>query len=128
MAAEVDAVAPAVGQEIGRANGENDTFVAPGRQVRNHHLATIPSNFIAGCRAMIGARDLQRIAENTCGVIIIVARGIRFPPSGERFPAEWHNDLLTPVRRVGSEPLFIKATAHAIEAELPWSVEIEPVH
>jgi len=45
--AEMMAVAPAIGEEIGRANGQDDALAVPMRIVRDVNDAAIPANFVA---------------------------------------------------------------------------------
>jgi len=77
---------------------------------------------------MICAGDFQRVSEDTSGVVIIVAGGISLTPGREGFPAKGDDDLFAPIWCVRVEPFFIEAAAVGIEAKLPGTVEVEPVH
>src|SRR5439155_10000765 len=57
VVAEMASVAPAIGKEIGRANGEDHALSVPVSIVRNVNRAAIPANFVAWRRTMIRSRD-----------------------------------------------------------------------
>ena len=102
--AEVNAVAPAIGEEIGCPNGQEHAFVFPGVICGNFDPAPIPTDFVTPGRTMIFARDLEWIAKDARRIIVVISCGIAFAPGGKRFPAERHDDLFTPLRLVGREP------------------------
>src|ERR1051325_8374857 len=72
MLAEMFAIHPAVGTEIGGANCKDDPFFLPGGSVRNCDPPSVPSNFVAGGGAMIGPGYFERISKHSRRVIIVV--------------------------------------------------------
>src|SRR5205085_10400927 len=106
MAAEMDPVAPAVGKEIGRADGQDRAPAFPMVGRRNFGGAPIPTDFVTGGVAIIESIDLQGIAIDAAGKIIVVVRGVGFAPSGEGLPAERNRNLLEPTRAFAGEPFL----------------------
>ena len=58
MMTKMVAVAPDVGEEIGRADRQDDAFAFPSVILRNGDPATIPTNFKALGAAIVLGRDL----------------------------------------------------------------------
>src|SRR5215472_4364323 len=76
---------------------------------------------------MVFPSDLERIAENARGVIVVIARRIAFTPRGERLPTERYDNLFAPFQRIRREPEFFHSAPVAIETKLPWAVEVQPI-
>ncbi len=53
--AEVPAIAPAIGEKVGRADGQNHPFAVPGFAVGNLNHAPVPAHFVTRSGAMIAA-------------------------------------------------------------------------
>ena len=83
MAAEVDAIAPAIRKKISGPHMKDHPPVFPRLIFRNPHQPPIPAHFVTGCRAVISARDLQRISKNAGGIIIVIAGGFCLAPGGQ---------------------------------------------
>ena len=125
VVAEMHAVAPRVGEKIRRAHGEDR---APARPLGRHaDLAPIPADLVARRGAVVRAGDLERIPEDAGRVVVFVAGGVALAPRGEAFPAEGHEDLLGPRGLLAREPRLLPSHAVAVEAELPRTVEIQPI-
>jgi len=120
--ADVLAVHPNVGKEIGGADGENGAFAVPRFVFWDGDFFAIPAHLVAWGFAMIFAGDFERVPEYARRVKIIIAGGVAFAPGGEGFPWEWDQDLFAPNRAARFEPAFFFADSIAIESELPWSI------
>ena len=125
------AVAPAFGEEVRRADREDDALAGPSGIVAGDvDFPPIPPDLVARGGAVVGAVHGGGVAEDARGVVMVVPGGVALAPGGEGFPAERDEDLLGEGRGGvgGIEPAFVRPAPVAVEAERPGAVEVEPVH
>ena len=127
MPPEMLTVAPAIGEEVGRANRKDRALTVPLFVRRNNDRAPVPSDFKASRIAVVKAVDFERVSVNALRKVVVVPSGFRFAPRRERFPAKRHRDLFSPRRLGWNKPLLFESDAIGIEAELPGAIQIEPV-
>ena len=80
VVAQVNPVAPGVGEKIRRPDVENHPLALPRLVVRHLDFAAIPAHFVTGRRAVIAARHFQRVSENARRVVVIIAGRVAFSP------------------------------------------------
>src|SRR3954471_12145051 len=88
---------------------------------------SIPANFVARSITIAELVDLEGLAIDPAGEIVVVVRGVCFAPGGKRLPAKRNGDLLGPATFVRRKPFLRHPLTVRIESEFPRAVEIQPV-
>ena len=123
----MEPVAPTVGPEIRGTDSENHTLMFPEFVMRYGYLLSIPADFLPRCIPVVEAIDSNRIQKCPMRKIILIAGSIRLSPRRKRLPAERDNYLFMPATTSRLIPALRQAFATGIKAELPRTIEVQPL-
>ena len=125
--AKMPAITPNIGEEIGRADCQDDESVLPSVILRNGDPAAIPTNFKALRATIVLGRDFERVSVNATRIVVVVSCRIGFAPGGERFPAKRDHNLFRPAFAGRLKPAPFLAHTISVEAKFPSTVQVQPI-